>query len=251
MIVFPMAGLSRRFSEAGYAEPKYMLPLGGRPCFDHAVAGFRVAYADEPFLFVVRDVHDTPRFVTQRLDVLGVAKRRIVVLPGPTSGQGETVEIGLRQAEVAADEVLTVFNIDTFRHDVRRPDWAGEADGFLEVFIGSGSNWSFVDPAPGENGRVTRTTEKVPVSDLCCTGLYGFRRTADFLWALDRERAEPTSMLRETYIAPIYNHLIAAGRDIRYGIVPREDVVFCGVPVEYEALRDGEGMHASPTARPL
>ena len=39
MIVFPMAGLSRRFSEAGYDQPKYMLPLEGGPCFDAGMRG--------------------------------------------------------------------------------------------------------------------------------------------------------------------------------------------------------------------
>ena len=29
MIVFPMAGLSSRFTKAGYDRPKWMLPLAG------------------------------------------------------------------------------------------------------------------------------------------------------------------------------------------------------------------------------
>lgn len=41
MIVIPMAGLSRRFAEAGYAQPKYMLPLPGGSVFAHAVGSFR------------------------------------------------------------------------------------------------------------------------------------------------------------------------------------------------------------------
>jgi hypothetical protein len=235
MIVFPMAGLSRRFSEAGYTLPKYMLPLAGGTCFDFSVSGFLGPYRSETFVFVMRDVQETPQFVEERLRALGVGDYRLVVLAGPTSGQGETVEKGL-EGLAAGDEELTVFNIDTFRMNVSRPTPEERGDGHLEVFRGSGDGWSFVEPTPNGSGKVARTTEKVPISDLCCTGLYSFARVSDFREALEAERRSPTSALGETYIAPIYNHLIGRGREIRYSLIRNDDVVFCGVPAEYEAL---------------
>ena len=229
-----MAGLSRRFAEAGYALPKYMLPLGADVCFDLAVAGFVEPYGDETFLFVVRDVSGTPAFVEERCRALGVRRFQIVVLDRTTSGQGETVELGL--ADVGPEDgELAIFNIDTFRRNVRRPTRAERGDGWLEVVHASGDNWSFV--LPGADGRVARTTEKERISGLCCTGFYGFRNAADFREAMRMERVQATCALPETYIAPIYNHLVTSGRDIRYHVVPPADVSFCGVPSEYEALR--------------
>ena len=43
--------------------------------------------------------------------------------------------------------------------------------------------------------------------------------------------------LRELYIAPLYNLLIREGRDIRYELIPRDSVIFCGVPAEYDEFR--------------
>ncbi|EDP5982441.1 capsular biosynthesis protein, partial [Campylobacter jejuni] len=37
IIIFPMAGLSSRFTKAGYDKPKYMLDLKGNSVFFHAV----------------------------------------------------------------------------------------------------------------------------------------------------------------------------------------------------------------------
>lgn len=82
--------------------------------------------------------------------------------------------------------------------------------------------------------RAARTTEKIPICDLCCTGLYNFRSVDDFRYALAAERASPSSA--ELYVAPIYNHLIRLGRDIRYTVIERDEVIFCGVPQEYDAL---------------
>lgn len=160
----------------------------------------------------------------------------IQILEAPTSGQAETVELGLLQAGMPADMPLTIFNIDTFRPGFRfpaSPGLAGSA-GYLEVFRGGGANWSYVRPAPGEAKLVVETAEKRPISDLCCTGLYHFAAAGDFCAALQKERLAPSCP--ELYVAPLYNHLIAAQKRVHYELVAAEDVVFCGVPGEYEAL---------------
>jgi hypothetical protein len=241
VIVIPMAGLSRRFAEAGYALPKYMLEARGRTLFAHAVGGFAAYFDRLPFLFVARDVAGTPDFVARECASLGVREARTVVLDAPTAGQSETVALGLQRAGVAPGEPVTVFNIDTFRPGFRFPDGfdPGAVDGYLEVFRGSGANWSYVRPAAAGSDRVAETTEKVPISDLCCTGLYHFREAGAFLDAHARFAAgEAAAMgLRELYVAPLYNLLIRDGRDIRFHEIGAEEVIFCGVPAEYDAFR--------------
>ena len=235
MIVIPMAGLSRRFHEAGYDRPKFMLDLHGRSLFAHAVDSFRAYFAAEPFLFIARDEPDVPEFVAQELAALGVASARTVLLPRPTLGQADTVRLGLQQAGTGADTPLTIFNIDTFRPGFRYPaaDWMGRADGYLEVMPGTDPGFSFVRPAEGGNGRVAETAEKVVISGLASTGLYWFRRAGAFLDAMEGDAARAHG---ELYVAPLYNALIAAGLDVRYHAVPAAEVVFCGVPAQYEAL---------------
>ena len=45
--------------------------------------------------------------------------------------------------------------------------------------------------------------------------------------------------LKELYVAPMYNRLIAQGRDIRWALVEPRQVTFCGVPGEYDAFLAG------------
>jgi len=233
-IVIPMAGVSRRFSEAGYTVPKYMLDLGGRSVFAHAVGSFSAYFATAPFLFVARDIAGTPDFIAAECAALGIGHARVHLLDAPTAGQAETVELGL--ADVPADTAITIFNIDTFRPGFRYPVFTDSA-GYLEVFRGSGPNWSYVRPAPGPEPLVLETAEKRPISNLCCTGLYHFAQVGQFRDALAKERVRPSAA--ELYVAPLYNALIAAGTKVHYAVVAAEDVVFCGVPAEYEALRQG------------
>ena len=235
MILIPMAGESRRFAQAGYATPKHQLPLAGRSVFAHATSSFEAYFDSLPFLFITRA--DAVDFVAQQAAALGIAQTRIIALDAPTAGQAETVALGLLGAGVADDAALTIFNIDTFRPGFRFPDaaWTQGSDGWLEVFRGAGANWSYVRPAEGDEPIALETAEKRPISDLCCTGLYHFRRAGDFHAALAAERAAPS--MAELYVAPLYNHLITDGRRIHYRLIEAEMVTFCGVPQEYEGLR--------------
>ncbi len=236
VIVIPMGGMSRRFTEAGYGMPKYMLPLHGRSVFAHALDSFRAAFATAPFVFAARDVAGTEAFVRAECESLGIHDVRFHRLTGPTAGQAETVALALEGVCVDAGDAITIFNIDTFRPGFAYPEgaWRAGSAGYLEVFRGSGANWSYVRPALGPEPRALETAEKRPISDLCCTGLYHFARADQFHAALAQERRRPSA--GELYVAPIYNHLIAAGLPIHYDLIARKDVVFCGVPLEYEAL---------------
>lgn len=236
MIVIPMAGLSRRFTEAGYDRPKFRLPLDGGTVFDAAVGSFRAQFATHDFLFIARETGaDTAAFIADRAAALGLASHRVAMLDRETAGQAETVEWGLDRAEVGDAVPITIFNIDTFRPNYREPAADRMAlAGWLEVFEGEGANWSYVRPADHGIRIAAETAEKRPISDLCCTGLYHFARAGDFRSALAAERLAPQAP--ELYVAPLYNHLIAGGGTVGYELIARDAVIFCGTPDEYRAL---------------
>ena len=241
MIVIPMAGLSSRFFKAGYDKPKYMLNLHGRPIFDYAMASFRAQFKIFPFLFICRDIHGTAEFVRARCIGLGIKGVNIVILTETTSGQGETVMLGLELADISDDEPITIFNIDSFRKNFEfSNDCLGEKS-FLEVFRGKGNHWSFVEPALLDAFKITgnacRVIEKNRISDLCCTGLYHFRSVLDFRQGYRSELMAPSQKLSETYIAPIYNQLIARGHEVQFKVIDQAVINFCGVPSEYDNCR--------------
>lgn len=242
MFVIPMAGESRRFKEAGFLEPKYRLAAHGAPVFDHAVRSFAAYFASDAFLFVLRGA-EAEAFVRERCAALGIADATVVRLGHPTAGQAETVLLGLDLAGVGDDESIVIFNIDTFRPAYRKPPQVADAgcDGYLEVFKGSGEGWSFVAPDPHRAGAVAEVAEKKAISDLCCTGLYHFRRAGDFRWAY-RNPVAPKSEAerRERYVAPLYNPLIACGFAIGLQMIDPSEVIFCGTPEEYARVLDSD-----------
>ncbi|MCE0493749.1 glycosyltransferase family 2 protein [Vibrio salinus] len=238
MIVIPMAGLSSRFFKAGYEKPKYMLEAHGKTLFEHSVQSFSRYFDSIPFLFITRNVFDTKKFVQEKAQKLGIRTFYIVELNSDTRGQADTVFLGLTELfdqDVNIQGSITVFNIDTFRPGFTFPDEAFKGDGYLEVFEGSGDNWSFAKPISDNDTQVAETAEKRPISNLCSTGLYHFSSVQDFLDAFQNALNRPKQEWEkgELYIAPMYNTLIAEGKSIHYHKIDPSEVIFCGVPDEY------------------
>lgn len=226
-----MAGSSSRFLKEGYNLPKYMLPLGNSYVFDFALSSFANLFNNDLFIFVSRDIHNTPDFIHQRAKALGIKHFKIKVLSEETRGQAETVFLGLEDSK-NEDEHLCIFNIDSQRRDFKYRKDLLEIDGYLEVFKDAGSQWSFVQPLENTD-KVLKTTEKIRISELCSNGLYVFRSVELFKNVF---LEESNSNDKELYIAPMYNRLIEQGCDVRFSLISRSLVEFCGVPAEYEYL---------------
>jgi hypothetical protein len=234
MIVIPMVGKSSRFFAAGYSRPKYELFLHAHSMFAWSVSSFRNYFKTDMFLFLVRRDFSAAEYVREQVELLGISQFHIKVFDEDTLGQADTVFQGLQDVAGGADEALYIFNIDSFRLNFVKPEFAEKCDGFLEVFEGNGDHWSFVKP--GEHGKVLFTTEKQRVSNLCSDGLYYFRHRVNFESAfLDALKNEKT-IRGEYYVAPLYNYLIDAGMDIQYSCIERDRVFFCGTPDEYDDL---------------
>lgn len=237
MIVISMAGRSSRFFDAGYTEPKYQLRAFGESLFAHSIRSFERYFDSSRFLFITLAQYSAADFVRAECRRLGIEDVEIVVLDELTRGQAETVQKGLAAVGTRA-EPITIFNIDTAEPGFVQPEFSKECDGYLDVFVGTGNNWSFAKPATDGSNRVVETAEKRPISNLCSTGLYHFASSDDFLAAYQNQLdGGPKRLTRgEIYVAPLYNFLIESGKDIRYRILDRDDVVFFGTPAEYDAL---------------
>lgn len=229
-----MAGLSSRFFKSGYNQPKYMLKAHGKFLFDYSLESFSKYFKSEEFLFIVRDVFDSKDFVVKQAYSLGIKNINIVELGEETRGQAETVAIAIK--DTCYNGKITIFNIDTFRSNFTFPVFNNKIDGYLEVFEGSGSNWSFAKPYSNDSTLVQETAEKKAISNLCSTGLYFFSSSKSYLEAFNAQEALPSNdwCNGELYIAPLYNYLIGRGEGIHYHKIERGDVTFLGTPEEYQ-----------------
>ena len=237
LICIPMAGRSSRFYDAGYTVPKFMLDLNGRPIFDHAISSFSRYFQTATFLFFALNSAETEKFIHERCKYLNIKNFKITSFEIPTSGQAETVYLGLKNMNISESESILIFNIDSFRPDFKIYDAGLNAAGYLEVFEGDGDNWSYVVENKIKLGFASAVYEKKRISNWCSNGMYFFQSLSLYNRAYLAETDNPSQLINERYISPIYNQLIMMGYDILMYKLNPNDTIFCGTPKEYEELR--------------
>ena len=232
--IIPMAGMSRRFRDAGYAAPKYLIEAKGQTLLERSLRSLPLELADL-VIFIVLQEHLDGFDAADRIErIMGERPYRIVALPKATRGQAETV---LAAADwIDPDRDLVIFNIDTtFLSERLRTallDPAAKCDGILGSFQASGPNWSYA--RLDADGYVAETAEKVEISHHALTGLYHFTRGDDFVRVARKAVQQDQRSGGEFYVAPLYNDLIAEGR--KFVLDPAQSFLPLGTPEELEAF---------------
>ena len=235
MFYFPMAGLSSRFTAAGYAKPKYYLKIGTLSLFQASLKGFSRYFESDSFCFIYLEKFIDEQTIRAWAEDIGLPRSNCLTVPlsATTKGQAETVRFGVEAAVGSNDktEEVIIFNIDTIYHNFSKPDF-GPAD-YLDVTRLSGSHWSFVEPDLAHLHQARRVVEKKRISDLCSVGLYGFRSSQSFLEYYTRLYGAGHGD-KEEYVAPIYQEIIDDSLPVHYREFPCKQFDFVGTPEEYE-----------------
>jgi NDP-sugar pyrophosphorylase family protein len=238
-IVMPMAGRGSRFAQIGIDTPKPLIPVRGKPMYAWATDGLPLSLAKR-LIFICLAEHLAERALEHDIRSRYADYEPIIVaLDHVTEGQACTVLCA--RPHIDNDEPLLIFNADTYAVSPLAEAlaaWPPEVAGALDVFHAPGDKWSFA--RADASGRVLETAEKRRISDWATTGLYYFRRGADFVRHAEAMIAADDRSNREFYVAPVYNRLIAAGADIR--INPVDQVWVLGTPEDlahFEREYDG------------
>ena len=161
---------------------------------------------------------------------------RIVRMGKPTAGALCSVLLAMEHLQL--DEELVIANadqcvdvaIDDFIAAARRNDW----DGAIMTFPNTHPRWSY---ARAEAGLVVAVAEKQPISRNATAGLYYFRRGGDFILGAERMLLKNASFLGEFYVAPVFNELILAGRQVGMFQIRAEQMHGLGTPEEVERFQ--------------
>lgn len=210
-IVIPMAGRGSRFSDAGYTDPKPLIPVGGQPMIKRVIDNLTPSRPHR-FIFICQREHVGAYGLRERL-ALWAPGSQIVELDGITEGAACTV---LAARDKISDGPLMIANSDQYV-DIDINDYLAvmdnELDGLIMTMTANDPKWSFA--ALDEFNNVVRVVEKEVISNEATVGIYNFSDGRDFLNAADRMIRDGKRVNGEYYVAPTYNELIAEGAKVR------------------------------------
>lgn len=99
--VIPMAGLGKRFSDEGYALPKPLINVSGKPMVEQAVNHLPETSNN---IFVIRSDMDNTGFIKKLKDSYKNCK--IVEIPNVTDGQACTAQIGIKHLKDSCGPII-------------------------------------------------------------------------------------------------------------------------------------------------
>lgn len=231
-VLIPMAGRGSRFEAQGYALPKPLIDVRGKPMIQVVVENLGL---DAHFIFVVQRGHRD----MYKLDVL-----LNVIAPGCTVVETDGVTEGaactslLARAYIDTDDPLFFANSDQFVEwnslEFMYKMQESGCDGGIATFQASDPKWSFAEVDPDTN-MVRRVAEKCPISTNATVGFYYWKHGRDFVKYADQMIVNNTRVNNEFYVCPVFNeaiqdekHITIFEIDKMWGLGTPEDLrIFC------------------------
>lgn len=215
-VVIPMAGEGSRFQKAGYTVPKPFIDVKGKHMIEWVIDNVSSTKYNIEFVFLCREnhlEHNSMSFLdSQRFSY------KIVLVKNLTEGAACTVLLAknvlnpeLPLVIVNSDQYLE-WNADSFYTSLLNPTY----DGIISTFYSpdsSDTKWSFVEL--DENTLITKVAEKIWLGPNATTGIYGWKRTSDFLLYAEQMIQNNIRVNNEFYICPVYNEAIQDKKKIR------------------------------------
>jgi dTDP-glucose pyrophosphorylase len=205
-IVIPMSGLGSRFVNAGYADPKPLINIQGKPMIKWVIDNL-TPNIDHKFFFICQKKHVAAYQLDQKLAEWSPGSA-LIQIDGLTEGAACTVLCAEEMINnnfplmIANSDQYIDADLNDFIDDIK----ARQLDGSIMTMKANDPKWSFVQLNHDE--LVTRVVEKEVISDEATVGIYYFNRGDLFVSAAKKmiDRNERTN--GEFYVAPVYNTLI-------------------------------------------
>ena len=232
-LLIPMAGLGKRFIDAGYKVPKQFIYVDKKQLIDISLNCFDLS--DCNLIFVVRDDQISNHNVDQLLRAKYGNDIKIVITDGLT--EGSVCSCLLAEEYINNDLPLFIHTLDIeFAPQVIPENFVNIAhvDGTILTFKSNSTNYSYV--SLDDDGYATQTAEKKVISDHACVGIYYFKNGKVFCENAKEMISRNLRTNGEFYISPLYNVLIEKG--MKVDTVPVDKMHIFGTPKEFEFYKN-------------
>lgn len=208
-----MAGLGKRFSDAGYLLPKPLIAVSGSTMLSRAIATLPPA---DSWMFVVRPEHVADFDIEQEIKKI-VPTATIVVDEHPTGQLNSALTVRSLvqdddQIVIAPCDFACLHDATRYQNLLKRPEVGAVMWTFTErgMLASSPQSWGWYETAK-DSDVVRSVSVKKPISDQpffdhAAVGLFTFKRAGDFFRAADKLIAAGNSVNGEYYVdsVPVY-----------------------------------------------
>lgn len=215
-VLIPMAGLGKRFSDAGYNVPKPFIQVGGKPMIEAVISN--LYQEGMHFIFCVAKEHVESYAITNLFEDIAEDfgfTYDVVEVESLTQGAASTCLLAKNLINsndpliiTNCDQIIEDWDFETFEMfcDINSPD------GVVGVFDSQSPKNSYIKI--DSRGWGVELREKQVISNLASNGLHWWKRGKDFVASAEEMILMEDRTNNEFYVAPTYNYMIKKGAKI-------------------------------------
>lgn len=211
-ILIPLGGAGKRFSDAGYENPKPFIDVNGEPMIKAVIKN--LYHESAHFIFIINEELFSFEDFENSISELDISYD-ILSVPNLTEGPASTVLVGRDLIDnsdplivINCDQIIMDFDLETLMSFAE----VSGCDGLLGCFLSSSKKNSYVKLDP--NGEVCDVKEKIVISNIATNGLHFWSNGADFVSSAVEMIEANDRYNNEFYVAPTYNYLVKRGKKI-------------------------------------
>lgn len=210
-VLIPMAGAGSRFAKAGYAFPKPLIDVNGKPMIQVVVDNLGL---DANYIFIVQKEHREKYNLDTLLGIIAPGCN-IIEVDGLTEGAACTALMAKHLIDndaplfFANSDQFVDWDSTTFMYFMQETD----ADGGIVCFNSIHPKWSFA--RTDEYDKVLEVAEKNPISNNATVGYYYWKKGSDFVKYAEKMIEKDIRVNNEFYVCPVFNEAIQDGKMIR------------------------------------
>lgn len=225
-VIMPMAGRGARFEKEGWETPKPLIEVQGVPIFMRAINSIISQCNSIPtkFSFIVR--RDHLHYGIEQCILSRIPDASVFCIDSITRGPVETCLVA--EPTITDDDAVIIvdcdleFFSDSFFELLKSDLCASSYDhngGVLLSFESLSPRYSYAEV--NKCGLVTRTAEKMVISNHALCGAYYFSSGACLKRVAHRMIVDPKFADSELYVSSLYNYMIQAGYHVRLARVDK------------------------------
>ena len=232
-LILTMAGKYSRFKLFGSNVPKYLLPLGSGTVLVEIIKNLLASKSfNEIYLIANKQDQLFYPVLKSILQIFNIPVKNLIYIDDTRSQLETAIHASNLMSKEAQNSPVVIMNIDTVTRNrgrfFRLVKESGSDEGVVDVFNASSLQYSFVHP--GDNFSVLSISDAKAVSNLACSGLYGFGSFD----AMERDAIELMMKSPGANFTKLYNYMIEKNKKIMFHESgDKRDTVVLGTPEEY------------------
>ena len=223
-VLIPMAGSGQRFKDQGYAFPKPLIEVHGKPMIQWVLESINI---DANYIFIVQKEHVTQFNLSSVLKILK-PDCKIIEIEKVTEGAACTTL--LANKEINNSNPLIITNSDQFyQWNASKCMYnftSKKVDGGMLTFNSYHPKWSYAKV--DQDNYLMEVAEKKVISNNATVGFYYWRKGSDYVKYAEQMIKKNIRVNNEFYVCPVFNEALEDKK--KFLISPVEEMWGLGTP---------------------